>query len=289
VRSHHENPEVFTSHDDNFRTSDGADIHFIDIGRGRPLVMIPGWSQTAEMFKNQYLPLSKHFRCVAVDMRGHGESKDLDFGFTIDRLAQDLHELVDQLELEKPIFLGHSMGASVLWAYTEKYGSTNISKMIFVDQPPILLSGKGWTEHECRQYGAIFDTVAVDELCGRLRGKEAIQATRKLLRNMFTSAYTAEALDWVLSENLKLRRDAAAALLRDHCSHDWRETIKVIEVPCLVIGGEVSIMPWQSQHWIGEQIADAKVVLFNEHDGGQHFMFLENPKKFNKIICNFCQ
>ena len=278
------------SHDHRFTTSDGIALHYLDFGSGRPILMVPGWSQTAEMFREQLLPLSKHFRCLAVDMRGHGESQQGGQGYTIDRFATDLSELISSLGLEQPILLGHSMGAAVLWRYVEKYGVANVSKMIFVDQAPVLLKRPEWSTEQCQRYGAIFDADSLESVCaGLVDPKNYLQVTRNLLHSMFTDSFPAEQLEWVLSENFKFERTAAAALLRDHCNHDWREIIKTVTPPSLVIGGKASFMPWQSQQWLSENLPNAKLVLFEPDQGGQHFMFLENPAVFNKVICNFCQ
>lgn len=272
-----------------FRTSDGADIHYLDAGRGQTIIMVPGWSQSAGMFKEQYRPLSKHFRCIAVDMRGHGESGEIGHGYSIARLAEDLRELIAELAVEKPILLGHSMGASVIWQYFAVNGSEHLSKMIFVDQAPVLTTRSGWSDDERAQYGAIFTASSIDEVCGTITGAETNTATRELLATMFTPDYFAQNTEWLLAENLKLDRDNAASLLRDHCQQDWREVIATIDLPCLIIGGRVSFMPWRSQQWINHTIPDSKLFIFEENEGGQHFMFLENPAKFNKIVCNFCQ
>lgn len=278
------------THDGYFTTSDGAVIHYLDFGEGRSIIFVPGWSQTAAMFKEQFIPLSKHFRCIAVDMRGHGDSADFDVGYTIDRLAMDLRELITEMSLDRPILLGHSMGASVLWRYVEKFGTANISRMVFVDQAPVLMNDEAWTDGERSQFGGIFDAKSLEDICSSLTSPvESSAVTNDLLRNMFTEQISTETIAWVSAENIKLERRAAASLLRDHCAQDWREVVKKIDVPCLVIGGKVSLMPWQSQQWLSQNIPSAKLVLFDQDEGGQHFMFLENPAKFNKIICNFCQ
>ena len=281
---------VSANHDNHITVSDGVALHYLEFGSGHTIVMIPGWSQTAAMFREQLLPLSKHFRCIAVDMRGHGESENNGQGFTIDRLATDVKEVVDDLALEKPILLGHSMGASVLWRYIEKFGSSNVSKLVFVDQAPVLVQQNDWSPEQCQQYGAIFDKNALESVCSALADADVGNSTTMdLLKSMFTDDFPRDQFDWVLSENLKFERSSAADLLRDHCHHDWRSVIKHIDVPSLVVGGKASLMPWQSQQWLSENIPNAKLALFEANEGGQHFMFLENPALFNKVICNFCQ
>ena len=46
-------------------------------------------------------------------------------------------------------------------------------------------------------------------------------------------------------------------------------------------------MPWKSQVWIHENIAGSELVLFEADEGGKHFMFIENPEKFNKVVAEF--
>ena len=57
-----------------FTIKDGANLNYLESGSGEPLVMIHGWSQTAAMFSSQIAAFSSHYRVIAVDMRGHGDS-----------------------------------------------------------------------------------------------------------------------------------------------------------------------------------------------------------------------
>ena len=79
----------------------------------------------------------------------------------------------------------------------------------------------------------------------------------------------------------------AADLLMDHCMLDWRDVIRRIDRPTLVVGGAKSIFPAQSQEWIAAQIPGARVSIFAEEEGGSHFMFYENPQAFNALVRDF--
>jgi non-heme chloroperoxidase len=68
---------------------------------------------------------------------------------------------------------------------------------------------------------------------------------------------------------------------------DWRDVIQRIQRPTLVIGGEASIFTSDSQRWIASQIPDAQVVIFAANEGGSHFMFVENPDRFDSIVLSF--
>jgi pimeloyl-ACP methyl ester carboxylesterase len=54
-----------------------------------------------------------------------------------------------------------------------------------------------------------------------------------------------------------------------------------------VVGGKASLVPWKSQVWIGSQIKGARTEIFEEAEGGAHFMFIENPEKFNRLVKEF--
>ena len=144
-----------------FKTSDGASLHYLEAGSGLPLVMIPGWSQSAEQFKYQIDGLSDRYRCIAVDMRGHGDSEKLGYGYKIQRLAKDVYELLIALRLYDVALLGHSMGCSVIWCYWDLFGADRLWKMILVDEPAFLTSNPTWSKAEIESSGAVFDLEAV--------------------------------------------------------------------------------------------------------------------------------
>jgi pimeloyl-ACP methyl ester carboxylesterase len=62
-----------------------------------------------------------------------------------------------------------------------------------------------------------------------------------------------------------------------------------IHNPTLVIGGRKSYIPWRSQVWISQSIPDSKLEFFEAAEGGGHFMFIENPEKFNQQVLNFLE
>ncbi len=269
------------------QTSDGAVLNILEAGSGQPLVMIPGWSQTAEQYKYQIDGLSDRYHCLAIDMRGHGDSENVKSGYSIHRLAKDVHDVILALDLDNAVLMGHSMGCSIIWAYWELFGSERLDKLILIDQAPFLTSNPSWSEETLTASGAIFDAPGVMGLCDGLAGPDGEATSAGLVGGMFTAAASDEMKRWVIDVNLKLPRQQAADLLYNHCHQDWRATIPTITVPTLIVSGRVSLMPWKSQQWIHEQIGGSQVVFFEEEEGGQHFMFIENPEKFNRHVREF--
>jgi non-heme chloroperoxidase len=267
---------------------DGVRLNVLEAGRGaKTLVLVPGWSQTAEQFRFQQEGLAERYRVIAIDMRGHGDSDKPAHGLRIQRLAADLEEALAKLGLQGVTILGHSMGCSVLWCHFDLYGSARIAKYVFCDQMPFITTDPAWSEQERADYGSILPPEAVSATCNALIGADATATTEAFLRTMVTPAMPADQFRWVFDLNLKMPRVAAARLLYNHCHQDWRDVLPRIDKPCLFIGGKVSNVPHSSMTWNASQVKGAQLEIFEEAEKGSHFMFIENPGKFNRLLAGF--
>ena len=140
--------------------------------------------------------------------------------------------------------------------------------------------------NELRQRTADLSKSLFDNV-NALAGPDGVKTTEGFIRGMFTKQYPMDAVNWVIQENLKFPREYAARLLFDHATNDWRDLIPAINIPTLVVGGKASLVPWKSQVWVGSQIKGAQTEIFEENEGGAHFMFMENPEKFNRLVKAF--
>ncbi len=269
-------------------SSDGVRLHYLEAGSGKPLVMIPGWSQSAEQFKYQLQGLRSRYRVIALDMRGHGESDKPDFGYKIARLSKDLHDVLVALDLRAGNLLGHSMGCTVVWSYWDLFGAERLAKLILVDQQSFETSNPAWSEAEREASGAGFTAESLYEMCNALTGPNAVETTKSFISGtVTTSAMSDEEKNWIVERNLRFPRIHAATLWYNHATQDWRDVIPRINLPTLIVGGRVSIVPWKSQLWIHEHIPGSRLEIFEEDEGGNHFMFIEGAEKFNRILTEF--
>lgn len=110
-------------------------IHFYRTGGNKPpLVLAHGitddgmcWSPVAEV-------LAKDFDVVMVDARGHGKSDAPEDGYTLQNLGMELAGVIQALELDKPILLGHSMGAITALVAAGLYPT--LTRAILLEDPP---------------------------------------------------------------------------------------------------------------------------------------------------------
>ena len=266
-------------------------LNAIEKGSGPTLLLIPGWSQTARSYQAQIDGLSDRYRVIAVDMRGHGDSPKPSTGYRIARLAQDLRDFILERDLKDIALGGHSMGASILWSYIEQFGADRVSKFIFIDQAPSVTNGFGLEGQALKDTGAAFTP---DVLYATAAGAASAQAAvlDGLKGAFFSPSIADDVVAFNKTEALKMPGAYAARLLVDHCSQDWRDLIEheipKLAKPVLVIGGELNtIFPTDAARWIASKIPGARLEIFAAEEGGSHFMFVENPQKFNAIIRDF--
>ncbi|MGH6919558.1 MAG: alpha/beta fold hydrolase [Geminicoccaceae bacterium] len=268
-------------------TSDGVSLYYLEAGSGKPILMIPGWSQTAEQFRHQLDGLSDRYRVIALDLRGHGDSDKPAFGYKISRLAKDVRDMIEALDLREVNILGHSMGCSVIWSYHDLYGPDRLAKLLLIDQMPMITGNPAWSEEERANSGAIFTPQSLYETINALAGPDGVETTRGFIGNMVTKSIPQADKEWIIERNLRMPRQHAATLLYNHATQDWRDLIPRLALPTLVVGGRTSVVPWQSQSWITEQVPGAHLEIFEEEEGGNHFMFIEGHEKFNDIVADF--
>ena len=261
-------------------------MHYLQAGEGKTVVMLPGAGLSAELFKFQIEDFSNRFRVISLDKRGHGKSEKVEYGFRVSRFAKDLDDLISYLKLDEVIIIAHSLGASTAYNYIDLFGTERISKLVIVDEPAALLINPIWNEKERQNYGAIYKAGTLHELTNSFVSDNADELYQKIV-DMMTTRHASKAQKDLILNCLDISGQAASLLYFNNISQDYRDVMRKINVPTLLITGTMSQIPWQSQRWMHEQIPHSKIEIFSEDEGGSHFMFVENPGKFNKIVNSF--
>lgn len=122
-------------------TSDGTQIYYSDWGTGQPVILSHGWPLDGDAWASEQLLLANYgFRAIAHDRRGHGRSSQTWEGNDMDTYAADLAALVDALDLQDVIVVGHSTGGGEVVKYAAQYGQDRVVKVFTAGAvPPIML------------------------------------------------------------------------------------------------------------------------------------------------------
>lgn len=124
-------------------TADGTRIFYKDWGPkdGRPIVFSHGWPLSADAWDAQTVFFANEgFRTIAHDRRSHGRSDQVWSGNTMDQYADDLAELINELDLRDAILVGHSTGGGEVTRYVGRHGTGRVGKLALIGAvPPLML------------------------------------------------------------------------------------------------------------------------------------------------------
>ena len=118
---------------DEFLIADDVTLRWIQWGEhGQPIVCVHGITANAFFFQSLADGLSADYQVFAYDLRGRGDSDKPEDGYSVPIHAADLAALIDELRLERPIIIGHSLGALIALYFAAHYPD-KLSKLVLLD------------------------------------------------------------------------------------------------------------------------------------------------------------
>ena len=216
-------------------TKDGTSIYYKDWGSGAVVVFSHGWPLSSDAFEDQMLFLAEHgYRVIAFDRRGHGRSSQPWAGHTIDQYAEDLHQLVEHLNLDHFALVGHSTGGAVVTRYTAKYGQQKVTKLALIAAvTPLMIKRDDYPDGVDPE---VFDEMRANLLDNRadfyLDFAKKFYGYDKLL-NKNSEGVVQNFWRIAMQGSIKAHYDCIEAFSET----DLREDLKQITVPTLVLYG----------------------------------------------------
>lgn len=265
-----------------FLADDNAKIFYEIKGEGKPLIFIHGWTCNHEFFKKQVEELSKQYKVITYDLRGHGASERPENGLTMERMAKDLRNLIDYLEISNVTVAGWSMGTTIILEYVRQFNCEKLSNICFIDMTPKVISEGEW-------HGGLFGEFSYKD---NLRHIANVAGNWPNVIEQFVPSLFAtsgcrikEDMEWSFGEVRKNTPHVVVDCWVSMSAKDYRKEISKITVPTLIARGEESAFcPKEACEFMKNEIKDVKWI---DYPKCGHILFMEESEKFNKDIMEF--
>lgn len=266
------------------KTRDGAHIHYKDIGSGPPVVLIHGWPLTGDMWEYQTVALVEGgHRVIAYDRRGFGQSSHPATGYDYNVFADDLADLLNELDLTDVALVGFSMGGGEIARYLSRHGADRVSRAVLVSSVvPYLLKGP---DNPNGADASVFEGMKADIREDRFAFLQSFAQTFYGI-GWVTKPVSQGILDWSFTLAIMASPIATMACVDAFGKTDFRPDLPAFTIPTLVIHGTSDkTVPIDASG----RAAAAGIVgaQFIEYEGEPHGLFATVPDRLNADLLGF--
>ncbi|MBB4826987.1 non-heme chloroperoxidase [Sporosarcina luteola] len=235
----------------------------------KTILFLHGWPLSHKQFEYQFTILpEKGYRCIGIDWRGFGNSDKPYNGYTLDRLADDIHFVVEALQLESFVLVGHSTGGAIAVRYMSRHKGDRVSRLVLVDAA----APTGFTKPTAERYRAL-----------SLHDRPKLM--QEVIDGFFFRYITAPFSDWFFQIGMQAAGWSTAAiiiLLRDL---NLTQDLSYIHIPTLIIHGiHDKVIPFSQAQEVHKLIPQSQLVPFY-YSG--HGAFWEEQNRFNFLLEQF--
>jgi non-heme chloroperoxidase len=265
-------------------TADGTVIYYKDWGTGQPVVFSHGWPLSSDAWDDQLNAVAANgFRGIAHDRRGHGRSSQPWNGNDLDTYADDLAELIEQLDLQDIVLVGHSTGGGEVTRYIGRHGTSRVAKAVLVSAiPPLMLktdANPGGLPIE------VFDDIRAGLASDRSQFYEDLSAAfYGANRDGSTVSQGVRDAFWLISMQAGLK--GAYDCVKAFSETDLTEDLKQFDVPTLIIhGDDDQIVPFADAAQLSSKlIPNAELKVYA---GAPHGLTATHKDRLNADLLAF--
>lgn len=267
-------------------TKDGTRIFYKDWGSkdAQPIVFSHGWPLSADAWDPQLVFFANAgYRVIAHDRRSHGRSDQVWQNNTMDQYADDLAELIEQLDLKNIVLVGHSTGGGEVTRYVGRHGTGRVAKVVLLGAvPPLML------KTEANPGGLpleVFDDIRKNTFANR----------SQFFKDIVVPFYNYNREGAVLSEGIRAnfwRQGMMGGLkgqldsIKAFSESDFTEDLKKIDVPALIIhGDDDQIVPIGASALLSSKLAPKATLKV--YEGSGHGISEQEADRFNADVLAF--
>ncbi len=246
-------------------TVDGLTIHSTTTGSGpRTVILVHGWTCDETSWSQQAPALSAQYRVATLDLPGHGKSESPKDGkFTMELFARAVEAVRAELKADRVVLAGHSMGTPVIVQYARLYPDRVIA-LIFVDGR-VTFGPNGPAKFDRERWLGDVGRKTRESMIGGMFGPGTTSAQEANLRGVMMR--TPEST-------------AAGAMKAYYDPAIWKN--EILSIPTLAIYAQRAA--GNPQAYLKEHFPRLE---YHEIPGASHFLMLEKPVEFNRMVLDF--
>ncbi|MBB1284054.1 alpha/beta hydrolase [Flavisolibacter sp. BT320] len=267
-------------------TGEEIQISYKDYGKGRPVVLIHGWPLSKDMWEYQIDDLvAAGLRVIKYDRRGFGKSSKPWDSYDYDALTDDLHALLEQLDLRDAVLVGFSMGGGEVVRYLSRYGSDRVAKIALVSAigPYLGKTNDNPDGVDPAIFADMIEQVKDDRIAFLDDFGKKFFGVGLLKKPVSTPM-----LDYYRSlASVALPRATVQCVL-SFGHTDFRQDMKAINLPTLVIHGDAdAIVPKEASSDRTVQMING--ATYKVYEGAPHGLFYTHRQQLNQDLIEFCK
>jgi len=257
-----------------FETEPGVELYYEVSGEGSPLLFVPGWTFTTEVFDHQVAHFSRTHQVCSFDPRSQGRSTVTLQGNDYATQSADLCKLMDHLDLRNPVLVGWSYGCLPLWGVVRLRGIKPLKGLVFIDMPPAPVTGRDdeWTEMSVAVAADFYQALTTSK--GHRDLVTAFTQEAMVQRDL-----SAHELEWIVGQSTQSPPWVAAAYCAAGMFSNYQREAQEVDqtLPTLFVVAESSAD--RAKSYLDTRLPNAQAEFF-----GAHMMFWEYPEKFNGVL-----
>ncbi|GAB1340787.1 alpha/beta hydrolase [Streptomyces sp. E-15] len=270
-------------------TPDGTVIFYKDWGPrdAQPIVFHHGWPLSSDDWDAQLLFfLSKGYRVIAHDRRGHGRSSQPSTGHEMDTYVADVNVLTDHLDLQGAVHIGHSTGGGEVARYVAQAKPGRVSKAVLVSAvPPVMVKKDSNPEGTPIE---VFDGFRAAIAANRAQFFIDVPAGPFYGFNRPGAEVSQGLIDRWWWQGMMGATNAHYECVKAFSETDFTEDLKKIDVPVLVMHGtDDQVVPYADS--APKSVELLKDGTLKSYEGYPHGMLSTHPEVLNADILAFVE
>ena len=256
--------------------TDQGILHFETIGRGRPVVLLHGWVNSWDVWREAMITLAagENLRVYALDFWGFGDSSEMvakgSAPYQISHYVKMVHQFMDNLGINKAPMVGHSMGGTVAIQFTLRYPA-RVEKVIVVGAPIV---GKTLNP---------FLKLAGKSIVARLIWRFPILRSATIY--ILLARDSKRVRQMIFRDVKRTTMESFFRSIGDLHKTDLREDLTHLTAPALgIYGRKDNIVAPTNAKYLMDSVDDAQVTMMAH---SRHFPMSDEPEKFVKTLTRF--